>query len=79
MFGIMTIAYGALFLLNAVVILDDRRFLSRVGLPLSPDARHTLGPSRKKMVELVRAVKTVTKIPLIILNTLCITYEIFLG
>lgn len=79
MFGLMSILYGVLFLLNSVAILDDKRFLSRVGLPLSPEARGVLGPGRRKVVDLIRAIRTVMKIPLIALNTACITYEIFLG
>ncbi|AHL30150.1 Yos1-like protein [Encephalitozoon intestinalis ATCC 50506] len=79
MFSLMSVVYGVLFLLNSIVILDEKRFLSRVGLPLSPEARGILGPSRKKVVDLIRAIKTVMKIPLIVLNIMCITYEVFLG
>ncbi|CCI73978.1 ECU09_0925 [Encephalitozoon cuniculi GB-M1] len=79
MFGLMSVVYGTLFLLNSIVILDEKRFLSRVGLPLSPEARNALGPTRKKMVDLIRAVRTVMKIPLVVLNIVFIAYEAFFG
>lgn len=79
MFGLMSAVYGILFLLNSVVILDEKRFLSRVGLPLSPEARGALGPGRRKIVDLIGAIKTVMKIPLMVLNIMCIIYETFLG
>lgn len=79
MFGLMSVLYGILFMLNSVVILDEKRFLSRIGLPLSAEASRSLGPGRKKLVDLIKAVRTVVRIPLIAANTTCILYEAFLG
>lgn len=79
MFGLMSMLYGVLFVLNSVVILDEKRFLSRIGLPLAPECRGSLGPGRRKVVDLLRAIRTVMRIPLIILNVMCIVYEVVLG
>jgi immediate early response 3-interacting protein 1 len=79
MFGLMSIFEGILFLLNVILILNERRFLSRVGLPLSPEARGKLGPTRKKATDLIRAVKTVMKIPVIVLNVMYIFYQLAVG
>ncbi|EOB11680.1 Protein transport protein YOS1 [Nosema bombycis CQ1] len=79
MFGLFSILYGFLLLANAIVILDDKRFLTRVCLPLSPEHRGKLGENRRKIVDLINAVRTVMKIPLIVLNIICIVYELLLG
>lgn len=79
MFGLTSIMYGVLFTLNALVILDEKRFLSKIGLPLSPESRNILGPGRKKLVDLLRAIRVVMVIPLILLNIVFMLYELFLG
>lgn len=70
--------YGFLLIGNALVILDDKRFLSKIGLPLSQEHRNFLGEKRKKIVDLLNGLRTVLRIPLIIVNILCIIYELLL-
>jgi immediate early response 3-interacting protein 1 len=79
MFGLFTMFYGFLLLGNAVVILDDKRFLSRIGLPLAQENRKFLGEKRQKMVDMINSIRVVLRIPLIILNIICIFYEILFG
>lgn len=64
------IFYTFIFLLNAITILNERRFLRKIGLPLEPEYRNNLSKTRQKIVELLKAVRTICTIPLIFLNTL---------
>ncbi|EJW01570.1 hypothetical protein EDEG_03875 [Edhazardia aedis USNM 41457] len=79
MFGIFKIIYAIVLFTNGVVILNDARFLSKVGLPLRPEARRSLGNTRGKIVDLISATKTVMMVPLVVLNSIFILYEIFFG
>lgn len=79
MFGVFKLAYALIMLVNSMVILNEKRFLRKVGLPLDHEARKCLGHTRAKVARLLRIIRTTTRIPLIILNIVCILYEIFLG
>lgn len=79
MFGILKLVYSFIFFCNALMILNDARFLSKIGLPLKQEAKSCLGPTRSKIVDLIKAVRTVVGLPLIGINLVCIIYEIFLG
>lgn len=79
MFGLFTLIYSAIFFLNGVIILNDKRFLSRIKLPLSHENSKYLGPSRQSIISLINTTRTVFQIPLIVINVVCIVYEIFLG
>lgn len=79
MFGLLSLAYAMVFLLNSVVILNERRFLNRVCLPLSSEYRNHLGSGAKKVVEFINAIRTVFEIPLIAFNIFFIAYELLLG
>ncbi|EQB61610.1 protein transport protein [Vairimorpha apis BRL 01] len=67
MFGLFKMFYGFLLLANAVVILDDKRFLK------------FLGETRARIVDMINGMRVIMRIPLIIVNLLCIFYEIILG
>lgn len=71
--------YGFLLLGNAIVILDDKRFLSKMGLPLAQEHRNLLGEKRRKLVDMINGIRTILRIPLIIVNIICILYELLLG
>ncbi|TBU12554.1 putative Yos1-like protein transport protein [Hamiltosporidium tvaerminnensis] len=79
MFGITKIFYSLIFFANSLVILNEMRFLAKLGLPLKPEARGSLSGTRRKIVDLLRASRTLLRIPLIFINLLCILYEVFLG
>ncbi|WUR02900.1 protein transport protein YOS1 [Vairimorpha necatrix] len=79
MFGLFTMFYGFILLANSVVILDDKRFLSKIGLPLGQENRSLLGEKRQKVVDMINGIRTVLRIPLIIVNIICIIYELLLG
>lgn len=79
MFGFLKIFYALVFMANSVAILNEKRFLTRIGLPLSTEARLSLGSTRLKIVDLLRGVRTMVTIPLIFVNCVCILYELFFG
>ncbi|ELA48197.1 hypothetical protein VCUG_00238 [Vavraia culicis subsp. floridensis] len=79
MFSVFRILYSFIFFINTIVILNEYRFLGKLGLPLQPEYRSNLSKTRQKIVDLIKAVRTVCSIPLIFLNVLGIVYEIFLG
>jgi Yos1-like len=75
MFAILlTGLYAMIFALNAVCILNDSRFLNKLGI------REMREPGLwKKVAEMIKAAKTLCTIPLIVLNSVCILYELILG
>lgn len=79
MFGLLSLVYSFIFFLNGVIILNNKRFLSRIRLPLAPENRMYLSPQRQKIVDMINAARAVFEIPLLVINILCIVYEIFLG
>lgn len=80
MFGLLfKLIYALIMFGNSVVVLNERRFLRKVGLPLDPDARKGLGVTSLKIVNLLRITRTMMRIPLIVLNIACILYEVFFG
>lgn len=79
MLGLLSLIYSFVFLLNSVVILNEKRFLDRVCLPLNKEQRSTLPKANRKLVEFIIMVRTVFEFPLIFLNIVFIVYELLLG
>jgi hypothetical protein len=79
MFGILSLIYSFSFLANGIVILNQNRFLNKICLPLGEQHRNMLSPAKRKIVDLIKAVRTVCELPLIALNIFFIIYEILLG
>jgi len=94
MFG--TIFYVSLLLINAMAVLNEERFLARIGWLSSStqQPRETFQQSydqnsygvaqgdvgvKARMVDLISAVRTLMRIPLIALNMFVIFYELALG
>ncbi|KAG2013671.1 hypothetical protein CC2G_010555 [Coprinopsis cinerea AmutBmut pab1-1] len=99
MFG--TIFQVSLLLINAIAILNEDRFLARIGW--SSSSRQIRDPNtgfqqgydqngyggqagapgelsmKARMIDLISAVRTLMRIPLIAINTLVILYEIVWG
>ncbi|KAJ9157799.1 hypothetical protein NKR23_g560 [Pleurostoma richardsiae] len=75
--------YVSCLLINAVAILSEDRFLARINLsPASYDP--AFGQSqdtsvKSKIITLIASVRTLMRIPLIVINTLIIVYELILG
>jgi len=92
--GLGNILYIALLLINAVAVLNEERFLSRIGwshsaLQQSQFQQYSVDPGfggqqegpgvKARLVNLIGAVRTVMRIPLIPLNILVIAYQLVLG
>ncbi|CAK7267204.1 hypothetical protein SEPCBS119000_002421 [Sporothrix epigloea] len=80
--------YISVLLINAIAILSEDRFLARIGLsPSTYDpafGQPGVGSQgdtsiRAKIIHLLASVRTLMRIPLIIINTLLIAYELVLG
>ncbi|KAL1893788.1 hypothetical protein Sste5346_006291 [Sporothrix stenoceras] len=82
--------YVSVLLINAIAILSEDRFLARIGLsPSTYDP--TFGQPgvggvsagdasiKAKIINLIASVRTLMRIPLIVINTLLIVYELVLG
>ena len=79
MFGLISLIYALAFFANGIAILNESRFLNKVCLPLSEDHRATLSPTKRKIVDSIKTIRTVCEVPLIALNIFFIFYEILLG
>ncbi|QRV72916.1 transporter protein YOS1 [Ceratobasidium sp. AG-Ba] len=92
--GLGTILYVSLLLINAVAILNEERFLARIGWSSAgyqPGQQFAGqydntgfgdqgGPGVKsRLINLIGAVRTLLRIPLIIINIVVILYELVLG
>ncbi|KAK0746337.1 Yos1-like protein [Schizothecium vesticola] len=75
--------YIAILIVNAIAILSEDRFLARIGFSTSThDGAFGQGPDmsmKAKIVNLIASVRMVMRIPLIVINTLIILYELVLG
>lgn len=84
-FAFGNLIYLSVLLVNAIAILSEDRFLARVGW-----SNAVLEPSfgsmgvgdasiKSKLINLMTSIRTLMRIPLIIINTVIIIYEIALG
>ncbi|KAK9415312.1 hypothetical protein SUNI508_02160 [Seiridium unicorne] len=84
-FGLGSFFQIAVLLLNAVAILSEDRFLARIGLSSAThDPAFGAGPGgdqtfKYKLMNMIASVRMVTRIPLVLVNTLIIFYELLLG
>ncbi|KAF8640077.1 hypothetical protein AX17_001317 [Amanita inopinata Kibby_2008] len=92
-----TIFKVALLFINAIAVLNEERFLARIGwLSSSQQPRDTnavyqaydqtgYGAAqpdigiKARLIDLISAVRTLMRIPLIIINIIVIIYELLLG
>ncbi|KAI9203766.1 Yos1-like protein [Polychytrium aggregatum] len=74
--------YAVLLLINAVAVLHEERFLAKVGLG-QVQSQNQFDPNsislRSKVVNLISAVRTLLRFPLIGINVLVIIYELIFG
>lgn len=70
---IFAFVYSCIFFLNGILILNKERFWN----PLKELTNNN--SFINKTVDLVDSLRIVLKIPVIVLNILCIIYEIILG
>ncbi|KAH6660523.1 yos1-like protein [Truncatella angustata] len=84
-FGLGSILQVSVLMLNAIAILSEDRFLARIGMSSTThDPAFGAGPGgdqsfKYKLMNMIASVRMVTRIPLILVNTLIIIYELVLG
>ncbi|XP_011207447.1 immediate early response 3-interacting protein 1 [Bactrocera dorsalis] len=81
MFTLWTLVEASLLCLNAVCVLHEERFLAKFGWGAQGSNMQEFGqPTAKaQILNLVRSIRTVAKIPLIFLNVLAILIKLILG
>jgi len=81
MFTLWSLIEASLLCLNAVCILHEERFLNKVGWGATAQVQGFGEPTTTKsqMLNLVRSIRTVAKIPLIFLNIVAIIFKLLLG
>ncbi|KAI9560415.1 hypothetical protein GHT06_014432 [Daphnia sinensis] len=71
---------ASLLLVNAICILHEERFLAKVGWGGEQVQAYGSGPSVKSQIlNLIRSVRTVMRIPLIFINIAVILMKLVLG
>ncbi|KAF2675409.1 Yos1-like protein [Microthyrium microscopicum] len=83
-FGFGNIILVGLLLVNAIAVLSEDRFLARIGWSTTVQESSFGGAQdnqsvKAKLVNLIASVRTLLRIPLIILNTVVVIYLIILG
>ncbi|KAG9238666.1 Yos1-like protein [Amylocarpus encephaloides] len=87
LFGFGNLIYIVVLLINAMAILSEDRFLARVGMSTTISEPAFGGGSSgasdqsitSKFINLLTSVRTLMRIPLIVVNMFIILYEIVLG
>ncbi|KAJ5138423.1 hypothetical protein N7491_003140 [Penicillium cf. griseofulvum] len=83
-FGLGKLVYVIVLIINAIAVLSEDRFLARVGWGRTQaepgfGATYDSTSVKAKSVNLIASVRTVMRIPLIVINTVIIVYELILG
>ncbi|KAA8649895.1 hypothetical protein EYZ11_001175 [Aspergillus tanneri] len=78
------LVYVLCLMVNAIAVLSEDRFLARIGwgrTQTDPSFGSTYDSTsvKAKSVDLIASVRTVMRIPLIVINTIIIVYELILG
>ena len=89
LFGFGKLIYICVLLTNAIAILSEDRFIARIGMGRAAMAQENVGfgaprqndpdSIRGKMLTLISSIRTLARVPLIVVNILIISYEILLG
>ena len=74
-----TFALALLLALNALAILDERRFLNRIGWSKSVCESLPATSVKRQCIQLLSAIRTVLRPPLIIVNAVVIIFLLVLG
>lgn len=92
MFGLGTLFYVILLTVNGIAVLSEDRFLNRIGWSSAKtpangynaqfqqfQADSAEGSVKTKLINLISAVRTLLRVPLIGINIIVIAYELVLG
>ena len=84
-FALYSLVQAVVLCLNAVCVLNEERFLSKLSISAphrgfgENNNNNNKGAVASQALNLVRAVQTVMKIPLIALNVMVMTVEVLFG
>ncbi|XP_045465849.1 immediate early response 3-interacting protein 1 [Harmonia axyridis] len=81
-FTLWTLFEASLLVLNAICILHEERFLVKIGWSAKSPSVHGFGEQpgvKAQLLNLVHSIRTVARIPLILLNVLTILFKLILG
>ncbi|KAI9375987.1 YOS1 family protein [Aspergillus lucknowensis] len=83
-FGLGRLVYVIILITNSIAILSEDRFLARIGWGRTQadpafGATYDSTSVKAKTINLIASVRTVMRIPLIVINTIIIVYELILG
>ena len=81
MFGLGYVFYFALFIVNGIAVFSEDRFLNRIGWGSQRNQfqQYDGDDVKTKLVNLINAIRTVLRVPLIVINIVVIVYELILG
>ncbi|KAJ3050752.1 hypothetical protein HK097_008254 [Rhizophlyctis rosea] len=77
-----TLFYVILLFINAIAVLHEERFLARIGMGQTSQQQQFGDPSnsiRYKIINLMSAIRTLLRFPLVAINIIVIVYELLLG
>ena len=80
-FGLYSLLEAGLLVLNAICVLHEERFLAKKGWSRKGAGQEFGGAKgiKNQMLEMIRSVRTVMRIPLIFINVLVVTKKLVLG
>ncbi|CAO3587370.1 unnamed protein product [Absidia cylindrospora] len=82
--GLGQLFYVLLFFINGIAVLSEDKFLARIGWSAQMETNGFGGDPqsqsvKNKIINLISAVRTLMRIPLIGINVVVIIYELILG
>lgn len=78
-FTLYSLLEAALLMLNAVCVLHEERFLAKVGWGTGQQGFGEDPGVKQQVMNLIRSVRTVMRIPLIGLNVIVMAFKLLLG
>lgn len=84
MFGLGKLVYVILLIVNGIAVLSEDRFLNRIGWGTSSNNNQfnqfdEASSIKTRLVNLIGAIRTLLRVPLIIVNVVVILYQLVLG
>lgn len=87
MFGLGKLIYVVLLVINGIAVLSEDRFLNRIGWGSTSGQADQYGFNagdsdtsvKTKLINLISAIRTLLRVPLIAINIVVIVYELILG
>ncbi|KAL4227415.1 Immediate early response 3-interacting protein 1 [Mactra antiquata] len=78
-FGLYSLIEAVILCLNAVCVLHEERFLSKIGWGTDQQAFGEPQGMKTQIMNLIRSIRTVMRIPLIGINVVVIVFMLVLG